>query len=86
MFREFNTLELTFFVEFIITLLQEMLKSSTLSITLSLLMCMCVFGIGGWSVTVVLANSKINFIRPADVHQIFVRDELFTECDHDSIS
>ena len=27
--------------------------------------------------TVVLANSKINFIRPADVHQIFVGDERF---------
>ena len=25
----------------------------------------------------VLANSKINFIRPADVHQIFVGDERF---------
>ena len=50
MFREFNTLELTFCVEFIITLLREMLKSSNLSITLFLLMCMCVFGIGGWSV------------------------------------
>ena len=50
MFREFNTLELTFCVEFIITLLREMLKSSTLSITLFLLMCMCVFGMGGWSV------------------------------------
>ena len=48
MFREFNTLELTFCVEFIITLLREMLKSSTLSITLFLLMC--VFGMGGWSV------------------------------------
>ena len=43
MFRGFNTLELTFCVEFIITLLREMLKSSTLSIILFLLldlMCM----------------------------------------------
>ena len=46
MFREFNTLELTFCVEFIITLLREMLKSSTLSITLFLLICMCLWDRG----------------------------------------
>ena len=46
MFREFNTLELTFCVEFIITLLREMIKQSTLSITLFLLMCMCLWDRG----------------------------------------
>ena len=36
----------TFCVEFRITLLREMLKSSTLSITLFLLMCMCLWDRG----------------------------------------
>ena len=59
MFREFNTLELTFCVEFIITLLREMLKSSNLSITLFLLMCNVCLWDGGLACMESLSRSDL---------------------------